>query len=110
MLTLALFLAVQEPRLPREELIVYRGPGGAPAPVRSLEDWGKRRASIVAPLRDGNFRAESVNRVAAAARPVYRLHGAEGRLRVEHPEAGHDFPPSARALAYGLFDEVLRPR
>src|SRR5687767_15620589 len=41
MLTLVLLL-VQEPRLPREDLLVHRG-----GPVRSLEDWGKRRAEIL---------------------------------------------------------------
>jgi hypothetical protein len=67
-----------------------------------------RHVLIVAPLKDGNFKADSVDRIAAAARPIFRLHGHEGRLRVEHPDAPHDFPPEARKLAYKLFDDVLR--
>lgn len=69
-----------------------------------------RHVLIVAPLKDGNFRPESVDRVAAAARPVFKLHGHEERLRVEHPDAAHDFPPDMRELAYTLFDQVLRKR
>ena len=69
-----------------------------------------RHVLIVAPLNDHNFKADSVDRIAAAARPAFRLHGHEDRLRVEHPDAGHDFPPEMRATAYTLFDRVLRRR
>lgn len=63
---------------------------------------------VNAPLRDSNFRWESVDRIAAAAAQVYRLYGAPGNLRVEHPDADHDFPEPVRELAYGLFDRHLR--
>jgi hypothetical protein len=48
-----------------------------------------------------------VDRIAAAARPVFKLYGHPDRLRVEHPEVGHDFPPEMREAAYKLFDKVL---
>jgi dienelactone hydrolase len=67
-----------------------------------------RRVLIVAPLHDGNFRADSVDRVAAAAKQVFNLYGQPGNLRVEHPDCDHDFPDAMRAQAYELFDEVLR--
>ncbi len=67
-----------------------------------------RRVLIIAPLGDRNFRADSVDRIAAAAGRVYALHGHPGRLRVEHPDCGHDFPPEMRAAAYALFDAALR--
>ena len=67
-----------------------------------------RHVLLSAPLEDGNFQYESVDRVAAAARPVFRLYGHPERLRVEHPAGKHDFPPAMRALAYQWFDEVLR--
>src|SRR5205814_5107275 len=35
------------PRLPRDNLLLYRGDDGKPQPVKTLEDWGKRRAEIV---------------------------------------------------------------
>src|ERR1019366_488662 len=35
------------PRLPREQLLVYRGQDGKPVPVRTLADWAKRRHEIV---------------------------------------------------------------
>lgn len=67
-----------------------------------------RRVLIVAPTRDANFRADSVDRVAAAARRVYELYGHPDHLRVEHPECDHDFPAGMREEAYRLFDRVLK--
>lgn len=66
-----------------------------------------RHLLIVAPTKDGNFRADSVDRIAAAARPIFHLHGHAERLRVEHPECDHDFPPEMREAAYKLFDTVV---
>lgn len=67
-----------------------------------------RHVLIVAPLKDSNFRADSVDRIFAAAKPVYQLYGKPERLRVEHPDCAHDFPPEMRELAYKLFDDVLK--
>ncbi len=68
-----------------------------------------RHVFIAAPLHDSNFRAGSVDRVIAAARPVFSLWNAEQRLRVEHPDCDHDFPITMRETAYGLFDTILNP-
>jgi hypothetical protein len=68
-----------------------------------------RHVLIAAPRKDANFRADSVDRVATAARPVFALYGHPDRLRVEHPDCDHDFPPETRELAYKLFDSVLKP-
>src|SRR5438128_8067737 len=35
------------PRLPRDNLLVYRGPDGGPVAVKSVGDWAKRRAEVV---------------------------------------------------------------
>jgi hypothetical protein len=67
-----------------------------------------RHVLIIAPLRDTNFRHESVDRIAAAAREVFQLYGYPVRLRVEHPDCPHDFPPQMRETAYKLFDAVLK--
>jgi hypothetical protein len=67
-----------------------------------------RHTFIIAPTMDSNFRAASVDRIIAAARPVFRLHGHEDRLKMAHPEGGHDFPPEMREAAYTLIDTVLR--
>lgn len=63
---------------------------------------------LSAPLKDSNFKWESVDRIAAAARPVYDLFGEPDHLIVEHPDCEHDFPPATRAKAYALFDRHLR--
>jgi dienelactone hydrolase len=67
-----------------------------------------RHVLIIAPHRDHNFRAESVDRIVKAAAEVYKLYGETARLRLEHPDCEHDFPPEMRELAYKLFDEVLK--
>jgi hypothetical protein len=51
-----------------------------------------RDVLIIAPTKDSNFRADSADRIAAPARPVFTLIGHENRLRVEHPDCDHDFP------------------
>jgi dienelactone hydrolase len=63
---------------------------------------------ISAPRKDDNFKWDSVDRVVAAARPVYRLYGKPENLVVEHPDCDHDFPDPMRQLAYSLFDRHLR--
>jgi hypothetical protein len=63
---------------------------------------------VNSPLGDGNFRHQSVDRCAKAARPIYRLLGAEKRLVIRHPDCGHDFPPEMREEAYRTIDSVLR--
>lgn len=67
-----------------------------------------RHVLIVAPLRDSNFRWDSVDRIVAAAGPVYGLYGCRARLRVEHPDCEHDFPEAQRQAAYRFLDEALR--
>jgi predicted O-methyltransferase YrrM/dienelactone hydrolase len=67
-----------------------------------------RHVLIIAPKQDHNFQAKSVDRIATAARPVFKLYGHPARLKVEHPDGGHDFPPKMRETAYKLFDKVLR--
>jgi dienelactone hydrolase len=67
-----------------------------------------RRVLIIAPLRDGNFQASSVDRIAAAARPIFSLYGQSDRLEVEHPDNPHEFSEAMREVAYQLFDEAFR--
>lgn len=67
-----------------------------------------RHCFISAPLGDSNFKADSVDRVVAAARQIYELHGVPDRLQVIHPDCGHDFPDESREAAYALLDKVLK--
>jgi len=63
---------------------------------------------VNAPKGDANFKWESVDRIIAAAQPIYKLHGAEKNLRVEHPDCAHDFPDEIRTYAYQFIDENLK--
>lgn len=67
-----------------------------------------RRVFISAPLKDSNFKWESVDRVVEAAGQIYELHGAADNVRVEHPDCPHDFPDEMREIAYRLFEKVLK--
>jgi dienelactone hydrolase len=69
-----------------------------------------RAVMVIAPLHDDNFRADSVDRLCVEARKVYGLYGQVARLRVLHPDCGHDFPPAMREAAYQMLDDVLRAR
>lgn len=69
-----------------------------------------RHVFVNAPLRDANFRHASVDRIAAAAEPVFALHGTPGRLIVRHPDSEHDFPDAERFEAYAMIERVLRPQ
>jgi len=66
-----------------------------------------RSCFISAPLHDDNFKWGSVDKIANAARPVYKLYGHPERLKVEHPDCDHDFPEAMRKIAYQLFDDVF---
>ncbi|EMI17457.1 hypothetical protein RMSM_05628 [Rhodopirellula maiorica SM1] len=67
-----------------------------------------RAVMIIAPTGDSNFRADSVDRIATAARPVYQLYGKADQLQVRHPNCGHDFPDEMRELAYHFLETSLR--
>ena len=67
-----------------------------------------RHVLIVAPLKDSNFKHDSVDRIAAAAKPIFKLLGGADRLQVTHPDCQHDFPNDSRAEAYKLIDTVLK--
>jgi hypothetical protein len=67
-----------------------------------------RAVFISAPIGDNNFKWQSVDRVAASARPVFRLYQAENRLTVVHPEAGHTFPKPSREQAFIAITRALQ--
>lgn len=64
---------------------------------------------VNSPLHDGNFRWKSVDECAAAANPVYKLLGGEGKLIIKHPDCNHNFPDELREEAYKVIDSVLQP-
>jgi len=66
-----------------------------------------RRVHISAPLKDGNFRWQSVDRVVANAREVFAQHGAAEAITVEHPDCPHDFPEEVRLRAYAILEKTL---
>jgi dienelactone hydrolase len=63
---------------------------------------------VNAPIGDTNFKWRSVDAVASAALPVFRLYGVPERLHIEHPDCGHQFPPAMRDMAYAMFDRYLK--
>ncbi len=69
-----------------------------------------RRVLIIAPLRDSNFRHDSVDRIATAAQAVYQLYDQPSALEVLHPDVDHDFPPEMREAAYKKLGSAVRPK
>jgi len=67
-----------------------------------------RALFVNAPRRDANFNWQSVDRVLAAARPVYALFDASERIVVEHPDCAHDFPEAMREKSYAWLQRFLR--
>ncbi|MBI3415224.1 MAG: alpha/beta hydrolase [Verrucomicrobia bacterium] len=67
-----------------------------------------RACFISAPLGDTNFKWRSVDDIARAALPVYKLYGKPGQLRVEHPDCAHLFPREMRETAYQIIDRELK--
>lgn len=63
---------------------------------------------INAPVKDSNFKWQSVDRVVAAAAQIYRLYDVPALIRAEHPDCEHDFPPEMREAAYAWIDRALR--
>jgi hypothetical protein len=62
----------------------------------------------LAPKRDSNFKWQSVDRVIAAARPVFQLHGVPDRIALVHPDCEHDFPPEFRQQAYEWLERFVK--
>jgi dienelactone hydrolase len=67
-----------------------------------------RPVFVNAPLRDANFRWQSVDQVLDAAAAVYRLYRVPQNIQVAHPDCEHDFPPEVRDAAYQFLDQCLR--
>jgi pimeloyl-ACP methyl ester carboxylesterase len=66
-----------------------------------------RTVFINAPVGDTNFGWKSVDRMVSSARA--QVPTDSFKIVVEHPDAGHRFPPEIRAQAYAVMDGVLRP-
>src|SRR6266850_8015793 len=62
---------------------------------------------VNAPIGDTNFKWQSVDNVCREARKVYDLYGAADRLKVEHPDCEHRFPPEIQKEAFELIERTL---
>lgn len=64
-----------------------------------------RRVFVNAPLRDANFRHDSVARIRQSALEIFKLYNAAKHLQVHHPDSDHDFPDPIRLAAYALLSD-----
>ncbi len=60
-----------------------------------------------APVNDANFSVEGVRLGVSRISEVYRLYDAKRNLRVNYPDAGHDFPETVRFEAFKFIDSML---
>jgi fermentation-respiration switch protein FrsA (DUF1100 family) len=59
------------------------------------------------PAGDENFDVKGVKKGMSAIAKAYGLFNAENQLKVQYPDAGHDFPPAVRLEAYQFIDKIL---
>ena len=94
--------------MPRIESVYAKQPANVPFDFPELVGALAPRGFFTnSPLEDQNFEVEGVKVCLDAARPVYRLLGAESRLKAEFPQSGHDFPDEQRVAAYEFLDEMV---
>lgn len=73
-----------------------------------LQAIAPRALFINAPLHDSNFDVTGVDDCVHAAQIVYAgVYQAANRVRVLHPDCGHDFPTDVRAEAYEFLHKWL---
>lgn len=60
------------------------------------------------PVRDSNFEVSGVKDTIAAAKPIFKLLGAEENLAANYPDCTHDFPEGVRKVAYEFLDKHLK--
>jgi dienelactone hydrolase len=60
------------------------------------------------PLKDSNFEVSGVKGTIAAAKPIFKLLGAEENLAANYPDCAHDFPEEVRKVAYDFLDKHLK--
>lgn len=73
-----------------------------------LSSLAPRPVFINAPVNDSNFEVSGVDDCVKAAQAVYSGVFRKGdRLRVLHPDCGHDFPPDVRTQAYDFLLRML---
>lgn len=68
-----------------------------------------RAVFAMSPLHDTNFEVSGVKDVMAKVGPAYKALGAADKVKAIHPDAGHEWPPEARAEAYAFVDKWLKP-
>ena len=94
--------------MPRIESVYGKDPKALPFDFPEvLAALAPRPLFINSPLRDGNFKAASVDKCVEAALPVYGLFDAESNVVVVHPNAPHGFQPDVRKQAYEFLDKVF---
>ncbi len=69
-----------------------------------------RAVFVNAPRHDSNFEVSGVRDCVDAAKPVFALLGAAGRLEAQYPEGGHGFAREARQAAYAFLRRELGVR
>jgi dienelactone hydrolase len=62
------------------------------------------------PLKDHNFDVNGVKKADAEARKIFTLLGAPDHLRIDYPDAAHEFPEASRNASYDFLDAALKRR
>jgi hypothetical protein len=66
-----------------------------------------RACLVIAPKKDVGFKWTSAAAMVEAAKPVYRLLGADSKLQIRHPDSPHSFPTEERQASYDFIKKNL---
>lgn len=95
--------------MPRIASVYEKSPAKMPFDFPGiLQSLAPRPVFINAPVNDSNFEVSGVDDCVRAAQAAYASVFRKGeRLRVLHPDCGHDFPPEIRMQAYDFLTRSL---
>ncbi len=99
----------QKRYMPRIETVCQKQPDQIPFDFPEvLAVLAPRALFVHAPQSDSNFKVASAQKCVDAARQVYKLHGAEDRLKAIYPPGEHGFPIEVREESYRFVDSMLK--
>jgi len=110
----AMTLSDAEPSAPfyadKQNLLMYLDGKGKAHPVRTVSDWKRRRAHILANMQQvmGTMPDRGRRVPTGWSHKGYMPRIAEVYGKDPHPDCEHDFPPEVREAAYRFVDRALQ--
>lgn len=99
----------QKRYMPRIETVCHKKPDQIPFDFPEvLAALAPRALFVHSPQSDSNFKVSSAQKCVDAARSVYRLQGADDKLKAIYPPGDHGFPMDIRQQSYEFVDTIFQ--